>query len=427
MNRFSLTHLSNEVLRSDLITKAARENEATAELLAHIAEFDERKLYLPQAYESMLAYCVGELRLSEDASKKRIQAARVGRTCPGVFEALESGRVHLTGLRLLAPHLSPENAAELLAAATDKTKDDIERLLAERSPRLDVPAMVTPTCTEGAPGHLGNTDPQGVTSAPVAAARSSDRVTPLPAESFAVQFTRSHEADERFRYARTLLGSRVKSNDLAEVYDRAIEALITKLEKVRFGACANPRKRGRERRTGSRHISNDVKREVWIRDQGRCTYESESGRRCEARADLQFDHIKEFARGGEATVDNIRLRCPGHNQHTAEQTYGAGFMKQKREEEGAARAAAKGERARIREEKARARAQKEAESRLLPHEEELLPWLGALGIRNGEARDAARWCRQMADAPIEDRMKRALASIGARIGRTMRPVSPSNA
>ena len=101
---------------------------------------------------------------------------------------------------------------------------------------------------------------------------------------------------------------------------------------------------------------------------------------------------------------------------SAEKTYGAGFMKQKREE-------AKAERARVREEKARARAQKEAEARLLPHEEELLPWLGALGIRNGEARDAARWCRDMAAAPIEDRMKRALSSIGARISRTIRPVA----
>jgi hypothetical protein len=118
VNRFSLTHLSNEVLRRELTTKAARENEATAELLAHIAEFDERKLYLPEAYESMLAYCTGELKLSEDAAKKRIQVARVGRTCPAVFEALESGRVHLTGLRVLAPHITPGTVEELLAAAS---------------------------------------------------------------------------------------------------------------------------------------------------------------------------------------------------------------------------------------------------------------------------------------------------------------------
>jgi len=183
----------------------------------------------------MLAYCTGELKLSEDAAKKRIQVARVGRGCPAVFEALESGRVHLTGLRLLAPHLSPETSAELLEAATPKTKEAIERLLAERSPRLGVPATVTPRCEEGAPGHLRNTDSQEVTGAGAPPARSFDRVTPLSAESYAVQFTRSREADERFRYAQDLLGHQVKSGDLAEVYDRAIKLLIEKLERVRFG------------------------------------------------------------------------------------------------------------------------------------------------------------------------------------------------
>ena len=72
MKRYSLTHLSNEVLRRELSARAAKEKEATAELLAHIAEFDDRKLYLPAAYPSMIAYCMGELGLSEEAAKKRV-------------------------------------------------------------------------------------------------------------------------------------------------------------------------------------------------------------------------------------------------------------------------------------------------------------------------------------------------------------------
>jgi hypothetical protein len=426
VKNYSLTHLSDEILRRELSAVATSANEATAELLAHIAEFDNRKLYLPEAFPSMLDYCIKELHLSEAAAKKRIWVARAGRGCPGVFEALASGRVHLAGLVILARHLSPQSAQELLAAADHKSRKEIERLVAERFPKLDAPARVTPAGAadaarhdeQGSPGNVAKADPQALTAADTPQAPSGTHVTPLSAESFAVQFTRSRQADDRFRYAQTLLGSRVNSSDLAEVYSRAIEALIGKLEKVRFGACAKPRKGGPGARAGSRHVSNDVKRAVWMRDQARCTYESASGRRCDAREDLQFDHIREFARGGEATVDNIRLRCPGHNQHTAEQTYGAGFMKQKRKEVMAARAAAKAERVRIREE-VKARALKEAESRLLPHEEELLPWLGALGIRNGEARDAAKCCREMATAPIEDRMKRALASIGARLSRTV--------
>ena len=90
-----------------------------------------------------------------------------------------------------------------------------------------------------------------------------------------------------------------------------------------------------------------VKRAVWERDRGQCTFIGETGRRCSARSLLEFDHIDEVARGGEATTDRMRLRCRGHNQFTAEQTFGAEFMERKREESRhagrAARASGSGE------------------------------------------------------------------------------------
>jgi hypothetical protein len=71
---------------------------------------------------------------------------------------------------------------------------------------------------------------------------------------------------------------------------------------------------------------------VWKRDGGQCTFVSESGHRCEARRDVEWDHKLELARGGVATVNGIQLRCRAHNQLTAERTFGAGFMQAKREE-----------------------------------------------------------------------------------------------
>jgi hypothetical protein len=68
---------------------------------------------------------------------------------------------------------------------------------------------------------------------------------------------------------------------------------------------------------------------------------SESGHRCAARKLLEFDHVQEVARGGRATEANIRLRCRAHNQYAAECTFGAGFMREKRE---AARAACEAQR-----------------------------------------------------------------------------------
>src|SRR4029077_1978527 len=131
------------------------------------------------------------------------------------------------------------------------------------------------------------------------------------------------------------------------------------MARVRSGACDRPRAAARKQAADPRYVAPQVKREVWKRDGGQCTFVSESGRRCEARGDVEFDHVQEHARGGEATVDNLRLRCRGHNQHTAERTFGAGFMARKRKEAAEARAAAKAARARAREEK-------EKESRLLP-------------------------------------------------------------
>ena len=51
-----------------------------------------------------------------------------------------------------------------------------------------------------------------------------------------------------------------------------------------------------------------------------------------------------------------------------------------------------------------------------------MPWLGALGIRENEARMAAKRCRDIPDALIEHRMKRALSYFGARIGTKIMPV-----
>src|SRR2546422_5399145 len=92
MCKYSLSHLSDSALLRDLAALVAQDRATTARLLAHIAECDARRLYLPAAYPSMFAYCVHELRLSEDAAYKRIQAARVARRFPSIFAAGAGGR-----------------------------------------------------------------------------------------------------------------------------------------------------------------------------------------------------------------------------------------------------------------------------------------------------------------------------------------------
>src|SRR5215831_19543872 len=154
MRTRSLSHLSDQVLGSELEAVIQCENTSTAEVLAYIAEFDARKLYAPAGYPSMFAYCVEKLHLSEDAAYKRIRAARAAREFPAIFQTVTDGRLHLCGLSVLASHLTPENARELLAAAERKTRREIERLIAQRFPQPDVPAEVRPLAARAqlAPG-----------------------------------------------------------------------------------------------------------------------------------------------------------------------------------------------------------------------------------------------------------------------------------
>ncbi len=140
----SLFSVPDHVLLRDLAALVARDHLTTAEMLAHLGEVDARRLYLPAACDSMHTWCVRVLHLSEDCAEKRLQAARTARKFPLLLEALAAGRLHLTAINLLAPYLTEANAAELAAAATQRSCAEIRQMLAERFPRPDVATSVRP-------------------------------------------------------------------------------------------------------------------------------------------------------------------------------------------------------------------------------------------------------------------------------------------
>ena len=420
MSRRSLSHLSDPALRISIKTSAAGERTSIADLVAHIAEYDTRKLYVPDGHSSMFEYCVSELLLSPDATARRIQAARVVQRFPAVLDALDDGRLNLTAVGLLSPHLTEGNAQELLAAAEGKSKTEIELFLAARFPRSEVMAWVAGMPASSAAGsddqhalaHVqGSPDagaaPEEPQHAPAHVDRS--RVKPLSAESFDVQFPMCRRAHEKLRYVQELLSHQIPSGDIAEIFERGLDALIPQLEKVRFAASDKPRRHGPRVSADPRHIPAHVTEAVWKRDGGQCTYESESGHRCQERKFIQFDHILEVARGGESTVDNLRLRCRAHNQFEAERTFGVEFMRHKR-------AAA-----------AEARVSRKPANPAPPHVEEVVPYLRQLRYKEADARSAAALCENMPNASLEDRVRAALKYFRVRGARWVPEAIPASA
>jgi len=389
MPSYNLSHLSDDALLRDLATLVSQDRATTATLLAHIAEVDSRKLHAPAGYPSMHAYCVEALHLSDDATYKRITAARAARRYPVLFEAVAEGCLHLTAICQIAPHLKPENAEELITVATHRRKSEIEEALVRLFGPRDLPARtsmiralgpVAPaplspragelalegglvdelvpgrvTHDELAPGRAGESGPtservEPCQSGPVA----GDELVPgrvgvekeQPArERFLLRLTIEKGTLDRLRYFQALLSHAIPSGDLERVLDQALQLAIPQLEKRKFGVARNGKQeqvkeRGAARKPAgarrsreshrNRHIPAHVRRAVWERDQRRCTFVSASGKRCEERRFLEFDHIDPFARGGKSTIDGLRLRCRAHNQYEAERMFGAEFMARKR-------------------------------------------------------------------------------------------------
>ena len=407
MNPFERSHVADETLLHTAPARNASIRDSTAHLLADIGEIGTRKLYRPAGYKSLRRYCVEALEMDDDTARRHIHAAHIARRFPAVFPALADRTLYLTAVIQLSRHLTPENAEGLIAAARGKSKLEIQWLLAERFPKPGTLSW-TATCAperifEGtsplpeaeAAKNLPSPVPVAATHAPAPAGNRS-WVEPLDAETCEMHFPVKRSALERLQYLQELLGDVPAAQDIGEIFDQSLEARIQQLEKRMFASTANPRN-GCHRSANPRYIPAPVKRLVVKRDGKQCTFVSDAGHRCSAKGRLEFDHILEFARGGESTVDNLRLRCRAHNQYEAERTFGAEFMRHKREA-------------------ARERAdESQARNGIAKREEDpdrdVTPWLRALGYRGDQLRRGEEFAAAIPDAPLEQRVRYALSGL----------------
>ncbi|HSC29933.1 MAG TPA: HNH endonuclease signature motif containing protein [Vicinamibacterales bacterium] len=334
--------LSDDELVDRVKHLAACERRASVALIRSLVEFDARRLYLREGCSSLFTYCTHVLHLSEGSAYNRIETARAARRYPRVLEALECGELTLTAVRLLAPHLTPANHAELLASARHRSKQGILELIASLHPRPAAPTIirrVTPqqSTPASAPAVAAAAEPE--TSLRTTAALTSHSfsggqdaaatmtpqllaaaVTPLAPERYKLQVTLARETHEKLRRAQALARHVLPGGDVSSILDRALSLLIDHLERRRFARVASPRP-GPERAAWGRHIPAAVRRAVWLRDEGRCAFVGRTGR-CHEIAFLEFHHVAPYAAGGAATADNIELRCRAHNQHEARLFFG---------------------------------------------------------------------------------------------------------
>lgn len=381
--------IADDVLLANVRKLVARTNNALADLLAHLAEVEARGIHRQRACASLYTYCAYELRMSEDEAFRRAKAARLVRQYPELLERIASGELHLTGLLLLGPHLDGERRREILDHARFRSKREIQELVARLDPKPEVPALVEPIgpAPAGAATHArfvaalagpvrslpvgqrpadwieeagdgsGEQPPsdsihdaggpggdETLAAAPQespAAATSSPWLSPV---RFKVQFTASQAYVDTMNEALDLLSHEMSTRDIAELHTRAMQALVAELRKQKRAESdalrpSNPRRRVTMGATRSRHVSAAVRRQVWTRDEARCRYVNDAGRRCSETARLEIHHRVPFANGGAHDAENLELRCRAHNDLAAEQDFGRDHMAKMRGEPPAERSA----------------------------------------------------------------------------------------
>lgn len=380
--------LSDRELLAATRRLVGRSNQLLASLLAHLGEVEARGIHRTRACASLYTYCIYELRFSEDEAFRRVSAARLVRRFPLLLEAVAAGELHLTGLLMLGPHITAENLTEVLLRAKHRTKKEIARVVRQLDPLPQVPPRIEPlgpalsqpaphtpiwdrfmnslnSVRELQPGErprdwMEPTDPAELTeSTPAnddetaepfdAAALPAGSAPPrLEPQRYRIQFEASEEYVELVERAKALLSHAAPRADLSELHLRAMQALVAELEREKY-AVNTPRPRVSAAPTGGleasarlespkpprqrgRHVPAAIRRAVFERDAGRCTYQSDdTGERCQETERLELHHTRAFARGGEHRLENITLHCRTHNALAAEEDFGKSLVERARD------------------------------------------------------------------------------------------------
>lgn len=354
------SRLTDAELEARLGKLVSAECEATADVVEHIAIFEDRMLFAERGFSSMFEYCTKKLGYSEGAAYLRIYAGRLSLKYPDIVRLLRSRRLHLTAIRTVGPLLTPTEGASLLSQASGKTERELKFIVAAKSPKPDLADVVRRLGVPKSPiaatasnradpipasaaapeiqkasfdGKSSVPEPSPFTpSSPKPSPPSSPkpsppaRIEPLSAERVRFAFTGSERLMRKVDRAREILRHVCPSGELEVVFERALDAFLDEKDPARKRP-ARPRAAGARRRAVAQWIKDAVHR----RDGGRCVFRSAEGERCEERGGLEYDHVVAWARGGRSNdPSNIRLLCRAHNALAARRDFGLEFIARKR-------------------------------------------------------------------------------------------------
>ncbi len=276
-----LRKLNDKNLLSQTKKLIAIERNCITQVLYHLKEIEERRLFSDLRFSSLFEYAVKELGYSEAAANRRIHCARLLKLIPELGEKFENGSMNLTNVTMASQLFKGEKIRDLktkkiiLSKIENKTKKDCEQILM----------------------HF-----REVTLLP----REGTRRVSVDTHTFSVNI--GDKTLQKLENLKCLLGHHHLSGE--GLLDYMIDAATVKAEKQKSKVLVNkteaataPAQSGEEKRVPVAAL----KRAVYTRDKGKCTI-------CGSNYKLEYDHVKPWALGGKTQEQNLRLLCFSCNQ-----------------------------------------------------------------------------------------------------------------
>jgi HNH endonuclease len=316
---------SDSALLDRLRELAVNDRGVVSDFVACLAEAERRaEVILGEGYPSLFEFCVRDLKLAESTAYKRVKAAKLVQSRPEILDLLSEGSINLSNLCLIASHL--EEHPTLLPQIVGKTKREVEGLVASFGVPREIPDRIRPL----PPGKPPQTAVENLFF------RRDDPPSPQPAQAglppAPIEGSRC-ESRMEFRFAagprfvdvigrlRELLWHKHPAGRLEDLLFEAANDFVSRRDPSR-----EPRPSGSQesppRQRRSRRIPAAVRRAVWRRDAGRCSFSGPAGPCGESRG-LEIDHITPWALGGRSDEpSNLRLLCRAHNQSESVRIFG---------------------------------------------------------------------------------------------------------
>ena len=280
------------------------------ELVSIIAQVDHLKAFYKLGFNFLFTYMTEGLGLSPAVASNISAVVRKSYEVPQLKNKVVAGEISLSKARKLTPVINEVNQKQWLNLAQSKTQKQIEREVALAQPKSAVIEKVQYVPRDK------------IINEKVQIKREVARMK--------LELGVSEKLMLQLRRCQDLESQRQKKHiNLEECLEVLCRFYLEKKDPIKkaqrqkakgkLGEDPNdkssqPLKSVSDRLYRRVPLPAKVKHQIQLRDHGQCTHVDHHGKRCSSKRYLEIHHHKPVSKGGDNSLQNLRLLCSGHHK-----------------------------------------------------------------------------------------------------------------